>query len=385
MESLPRSVVRLLSPRRAVCSVLAMMMLLSLVTAFSIEDVLHIQELFSIRRQMQLKEQQLELRFAEMAAYLVELAEAAQREAEAVLPLSSLSMRQTAVDQTAICAAACGDSSTQCHATYLSENIVGGPGVYYCCTGDFLVAGAVGCICDDGLDCKRVSQEAVASPSVTSVTTPIATPTPSPTPTAVSIQSSAPVVTAAPATPVVIVVVETPVPPPPFVTPTAAPAPTPTAVSSAVPPETAAPPTSSPSSAEPSPSSSIQALGLRALEYTNQFRAENGLGPLGYNQGLYVEALAWSQYMARTGVFRDQDLSHPIVPVPAGIVFSGENVAFFTEAEHVAHECINLFISSPPHRANMLGDYELCSVAFAQNSAGAWYCTQCFGNIFRTA
>jgi uncharacterized protein YkwD len=358
-------------------------MVLSMVAAFSIEDALQVQELLTMQRMMETQERQLELRFEAMAAHLANLTNASQREAESTNLLSSLSMRQASVDQTAICAAECGASSDQCHATYLSENIVGGPGVYYCCTGDFLVAGAVGCICDNGLNCKQVSQQTI---TVTTAPVSTATPTATPTATAVAQPVTTPLPTTVPATPFIIVVVETPVPPPAFTTPSPVPAPPPT-VSTSVPEQTAtpvAPPSSSSSSAEPSPSSSLQALGLRALEYTNEFRAQNGLGPLGYNQGLYVEALAWSQYMARTGVFRDQDLSHPIVPVPAGIVFSGENVAFYTEAEHVAHECINLFISSPPHRANMLGDYELCSVAFAQNSAGAWYCTQCFGNIFRT-
>ncbi|KAK4531998.1 hypothetical protein CCYA_CCYA10G2855 [Cyanidiococcus yangmingshanensis] len=360
-------------------------MLVSMAAAFSIEDVLHVQELLSMRRTMEAQERKLELRFEAMAAYLAHLANATQQESESMAALTSLSMRQASIDQTAICAAECSDTSDQCHATYLSENIVGGPGVYYCCTGDFLVAGAVGCICDNGLNCQQLSHVVVTVPPVPSTATP--TPTPTPTATAVVQPVTTPPPTTVPATPIIIVVLETPVPPPPFTTPSPVPAPPPSTVTTSVPEQTvtpAPPSTTSPSSAEPSPSSSLQALGLRALEYTNEFRAQNGLGPLGYNQGLYVEALAWSQYMARTGVFRDQDLSHPIVPVPAGIVFSGENVAFYTEAEHVARECINLFISSPPHRANMLGDYELCSVAFAQNTAGAWYCTQCFGNIFRT-
>ena len=324
-------------------------------------------------------EVRLNWRFARVAEQLSLLRRAAQREADVTERLT--------VSKHAVCQAECPSSVSTCNVVYLSENIVAGPGVFYCCSGNFLVAGAVGCICDNGLDCKQAPlqhSETTTPVTVTAATpTPTSTPPPAPTPTPAFVPASTPTTTPAATAPVVIIP-GTPSAAAPSAAPaTATPAPLPP-VSTPTPGATTPAESTSPAST-PAPSSSGQALGLEALRYTNEFRAQNGLGPLGYNSGLYTEALAWSKYMARTGIFRDQDLSTPIVPVPSGIEFDGENVAFFSNTANPARECINLFIQSPPHRANMLGHYDLCAVAFAQNSAGDWYCTQTFGNIFRTA
>jgi uncharacterized protein YkwD len=84
-----------------------------------------------------------------------------------------------------------------------------------------------------------------------------------------------------------------------------------------------------------------------AFKSVNTLRAANHLELLGWNEGAYDKAVAWSHHMADEG-----RLSHSVLRdgVPAGWKVLGENVAY---AGSVAQAMATLE-ASPPHRANLL-------------------------------
>lgn len=56
----------------------------------------------------------------------------------------------------------------------------------------------------------------------------------------------------------------------------------------------------------------------------------------------------------------------------------GENVAFDEGYANPGEEAVAAWINSPPHLANMLGDYNLTGVGVASNDLGEYYFTQIF-------
>jgi uncharacterized protein YkwD len=115
------------------------------------------------------------------------------------------------------------------------------------------------------------------------------------------------------------------------------------------------------------------------LYYTNQFRASNGLPPLKREINCNLLAEKHSQDMAsgRTEFGHDgfEVRAAAIGKVLGGMSGAAENVAYGTlDAKGV----VDGWIKSPGHRKNMLGNYNLIGIGYAQGKGRIIYFTQLF-------
>lgn len=126
-------------------------------------------------------------------------------------------------------------------------------------------------------------------------------------------------------------------------------------------------------------------------KYTNQFRAQNGLGDLRHDPRISYIARYWSLQMGKTGaISHDGIASQSLYPQVYGQKFQtssppfiGENVAMnpgpFSSADAVGRAFVNQWINSPGHRAQMLKGYRTLG-ASAVKVNGWWWGTQVFSN-----
>ncbi len=115
------------------------------------------------------------------------------------------------------------------------------------------------------------------------------------------------------------------------------------------------------------------------LYYVNQFRHKKRLPPLTMNNYIAAEAERHSRDMAsgRTafghGGFdgRMHRIMNKFAPSGSG----AENVAYGNVS---AEAVVNMWIHSPGHRRNMLGNYNLTGIGIASGRGGTLYFTQIF-------
>jgi uncharacterized protein YkwD len=112
--------------------------------------------------------------------------------------------------------------------------------------------------------------------------------------------------------------------------------------------------------------------------FVNNERAANGLGPVGWNDQLGGLAQGWSEHMAGTGDFSHQNLD-ALFDNPAYSGFSGlgENIihAGCGASSASLHQA---WMSSPLHRANILGNFNAIGIGVACNG-GDLYAAEEFG------
>ncbi|KAK5575076.1 hypothetical protein RB653_010332 [Dictyostelium firmibasis] len=123
-----------------------------------------------------------------------------------------------------------------------------------------------------------------------------------------------------------------------------------------------------------------EAIGRKALEFSNIFRRTQNKPPLVWNQAIYHIGVEHSKNMAEKKVafghdgFNERAKRYPFKPRGAG-----ENVAYTNDQEDIANKIVNGWIDSPGHRKNLLGNFNVCSIGVYKNSEGFWYLTQLFG------
>jgi uncharacterized protein YkwD len=115
------------------------------------------------------------------------------------------------------------------------------------------------------------------------------------------------------------------------------------------------------------------------LYYTNQFRASNGLPPLKMeiNCSLLAEKHSKDMASGRTEFGHDgfEVRAAALSKVLGGTSGAAENVAYGTlDAKGV----VDGWIRSPGHRKNMLGNYNLIGIGYAQGKGRLMYFTQLF-------
>jgi uncharacterized protein YkwD len=130
----------------------------------------------------------------------------------------------------------------------------------------------------------------------------------------------------------------------------------------------------------PAPSLPFGAAHPQAQELyhmVNFERAANGLGPVGWNDQLGGLAQNWSNHMAATGSMSHQNLN-AILDSPGFGQFSGlgENV-IRGGCGMSSGQIHQAWMSSPLHRANILGNFNALGVGLAC-SGGALYATEDF-------
>ena len=122
----------------------------------------------------------------------------------------------------------------------------------------------------------------------------------------------------------------------------------------------------------------VDQLGKEILQYTNQFRIENKLQQLEWNQKLANLAKKHSKNMALKKVaFGHDGFNDRIKKFPLPYKRAAENV-FMAIANNIAKKAVDSWKNSPGHRKNLLGNYNYCGIGSYQDSKGYWYITQIF-------
>ncbi|CEK09723.1 CAP domain-containing protein [Legionella hackeliae] len=115
------------------------------------------------------------------------------------------------------------------------------------------------------------------------------------------------------------------------------------------------------------------------LYYVNEYRAKKGLKPLKMNVIMSKEAEIHSREMATHKIgFGHQDFNKRIKRLYSEIQQcrgGAENVAYnYKDAQDV----VKNWLTSPGHRRNILGSYNLTGIGLARDSRGKIYFTQIF-------
>ncbi|WED43461.1 CAP domain-containing protein [Legionella cardiaca] len=115
------------------------------------------------------------------------------------------------------------------------------------------------------------------------------------------------------------------------------------------------------------------------LFYINEYRAKRGLKPLKMNNLMSKEAEIHSREMANHKIgFGHQDFNKRIKRIYTEIKFcrgGAENVAYnYKDAQDV----VKNWLTSPGHRRNIVGNYNLTGIGLARDSRGKIYFTQIF-------
>ncbi|KTD23796.1 putative transporter [Legionella lansingensis] len=115
------------------------------------------------------------------------------------------------------------------------------------------------------------------------------------------------------------------------------------------------------------------------LVYVNEYRAQRGLPPLKMNNLMSKEAEIHSREMATHKIsFGHKDFDKRIKRLFTTIKQcrgGSENVAY---AYKDAKDVVKNWLTSPGHRRNILGHYNLTGIGLARDSRGKIYFTQIF-------
>eukprot|EP00920_Eleutheroschizon_duboscqi_P017270 GHVT01041333.1.p1 GENE.GHVT01041333.1~~GHVT01041333.1.p1 ORF type:complete len:206 (-),score=62.93 GHVT01041333.1:1215-1832(-) len=120
-------------------------------------------------------------------------------------------------------------------------------------------------------------------------------------------------------------------------------------------------------------------LGRLALDYTNHFRISQGLPSLFWHSELTKAGQDHSKRMASGAVpVGHQGFKERISNICLKTKATAENVGMNLGVYNTAEEVVKGWIDSPGHRANLVGDFDLCGIAVARAPSGAFYYTQLF-------
>ena len=117
-------------------------------------------------------------------------------------------------------------------------------------------------------------------------------------------------------------------------------------------------------------------LASQLFNLLNGDRAAAGLPSLQMSSQLNAEAQSWTNHMVSTGDFRDDPAYASCFSLP-GCVAAGSNVA---EGYSTVQAINGGFMASPPHRANILGDFDVVGVGVAAAPDGSLWATEDFAS-----
>lgn len=132
-------------------------------------------------------------------------------------------------------------------------------------------------------------------------------------------------------------------------------------------------------------SAEVCAIEYHIFELTNSLRKSKGLRPFSYSAHVAFVARAWSQTQAKRS-----NISHQGWPSQRESLYRQEfHTSFDSNAENVAmtggsgpnlaDEFYRMWLNSPGHYRNMVGDSDVLGVGVAEGDDG-WYATQLFGS-----
>lgn len=109
--------------------------------------------------------------------------------------------------------------------------------------------------------------------------------------------------------------------------------------------------------------------GHRAVDEINVERARRGLPRLGHHAGLAADARAWSAHMAATGsLTHTSNLGGETASSVPDWRRAAENIGYGASLDSV----MSALWSSPGHRANMLGDFNVVGVGVSRSGGRTW-------------
>jgi uncharacterized protein YkwD len=107
----------------------------------------------------------------------------------------------------------------------------------------------------------------------------------------------------------------------------------------------------------------------KELDFINWSRGTNGLRAVNGDSALMAKAQAWSEHMSRTGRLEHSgggsNMDTSGIANWCGVA---ENVAY-NASTHAAHQS---FLNSPPHRRNVLGDYDRVGTGVVRRGNTVW-------------
>lgn len=118
----------------------------------------------------------------------------------------------------------------------------------------------------------------------------------------------------------------------------------------------------------------------RCLDLVNKFRKQNGKPPLAFSKVLSDIAMPHTQAMLDKKVplghsgFKERSAKASFA------MSTGENVGYESGYSDPVKTLVDGWISSPPHRRNMLGNFNQIGIAFAHRG-DLWYGTQFFALV----
>lgn len=118
----------------------------------------------------------------------------------------------------------------------------------------------------------------------------------------------------------------------------------------------------------------------RAIDYVNEFRKENNLPPLQYSKLLSEIAMPHTLDMLNKKVPLGHSGFNERSAKVTSAMATGENVGYEYGYSDPMKTLFDGWLHSPPHRKNMLGNFNQIGVAFA-NKGDMWYGTQFFALI----
>lgn len=123
----------------------------------------------------------------------------------------------------------------------------------------------------------------------------------------------------------------------------------------------------------------IKSMEKDILFYINEYRKSLGLDALQILKEATMEAVNHSAEMAnKTSAFGHDGFDARIDNIQSKIGFlhgAGENVAY---GKLSAKEVVDLWINSPPHKKNIIGNYGYTGIGVVKNSDGLPFYTQIF-------
>ncbi|KAL0211650.1 hypothetical protein RCL1_005276 [Eukaryota sp. TZLM3-RCL] len=119
-------------------------------------------------------------------------------------------------------------------------------------------------------------------------------------------------------------------------------------------------------------------MGVRCLELSNEYRKSRKLPPMTWHQVMHDAGMPHSKDMAEGKVpFSHEGFNERCKKFPFSWSSVAENVAFNYNCSDPCKTAVDGWIESPGHRANLEGNFNLCSISVYESN-GNFYFTQLF-------
>lgn len=125
----------------------------------------------------------------------------------------------------------------------------------------------------------------------------------------------------------------------------------------------------------------LELIARQALDFTNKYRASNGLAPCRWNAGIArIAAEHASQMASGSAPFSHDGFDDRVRAFPLYHLSAAENLAFNKGVWTVAETAVDGWIKSPGHEKNLRGAFNVCGIGVARASDGSFYLTQLFAS-----